>query len=181
MAVNERPSARGNDDLIEYTKAMPLAGTPLVPRKVARALYDAGWLNAVNLLKMLATMLAESQLCSHAWHYNSPMDSPPGDGSTDWGPFQLNDGNKGGRTPISGPDGLPVPQEGGSKSLADVLKFRDMACNLDHAMPVARDLYERRAFQPWAAFNSGAWKKYIPTASYAIRNMLHEMFGVPLG
>lgn len=157
---------------------MPLSGTPLVPRKVARALYDAGWLNVVNLLKMLATMLAESDLYTHAWHYNAPAEG--GDGSTDWGPFQLNDGNKGGKSPILDAEGMPQPQPGGIKTLAEVKAFRDMACDLDRAMPVARDLYERRSFQPWAAYNSGSWKRRIPVASYAIRNMLHEMFGVPL-
>jgi hypothetical protein len=161
---------------------MPLSGTPLVPRKVARALYDAGWLNVVNLLKMLATMLAESDLYTHAWHYNDPHDPEnPGDGSTDWGPFQLNDGNKGGKSPVLDAEGMPHPVAGGIKTLAEVQAFAAKACNLETAMPVARDLYERRAFQPWAAYNSGAWKKRIPVASYAIRNMLHEMFGVPLG
>lgn len=157
---------------------MPLAGTPVLPRKFARLLFDHGWLNVENISKMVATCMAESDLYTHSWHYNSPNEG--GDGSTDWGVFQLNDGNKGGRTPVSGPDGLPMPQAGGVKSLADVMAFRDMACDPERAVVVARDLYARRGFQPWVAYNSGAWKKKAPTATYAVRNMLHEIWGLPL-
>jgi hypothetical protein len=150
----------------------------MLGRDVARLLYDAGWVQVTNLVRMLCTVWAESNLYDHAWHYNSPNEG--GDGSTDWGIFQLNDGNKGGKTPISGPDGLPRPVAGGSKPLAEVQAFADMACDPVEAVKHARAMYETRGFQPWAAYNSGAWKKYGPQATYAIRNMLHVFFGWPL-
>ena len=157
---------------------MPLAGTPIIPRKFARVLFDHGWTNVENLAKMVATCLAESNLYSHAWHYNDPREG--GDGSTDWGPFQLNDGNRGGVSPVSGADGLPQPRPGGSKTLAEVMAFRDMACDHTRAVLVARDLYDRRGFQPWVAYNTEAWKRHAATATYAVRNMLHEKWGIPL-
>jgi len=147
---------------------------------VCRLLWDHGWTKADNLCKMLAVLIEESRLWTHAWHYNDPKDG--GDGSTDWGIFQLNDGNKGGVSPIEGPDGLPIPQPGGIKSLATVKAWAAMACDPTQAVLKARPLYEDRGFQPWAAADSrGKWKDHVPTASYALRNMLHIIFGVPLG
>jgi hypothetical protein len=150
----------------------------MLPRDAARLLYDNGWLNVENLCKMLCTVFAESSLWSHAWHYNDPKDG--GDGSTDWGIFQLNDGNHGGKSPVSGPDGLPRPIAGGVKTLAAVEAFAKVACDPEQAVLKARALYDDRGFQPWAAYNSGAWKKYGPDATYAIRNMLHVINGWPL-
>jgi hypothetical protein len=156
----------------------------MLPRKASRLLLDAGWTSAENNSKMLATIMGESNLFSHAYHWNSPADG--GDGSTDWGPFQLNDGNKGGQSPVKGPDGLPVPVEGGIKKLSEVKAFAEMACDPQRAAAHARAMYEARGFQPWVAgpyyphADGGGWKKHYPAATYAMRNMLHEMLGFPL-
>lgn len=163
---------------------MPIAGTPLLGRKAARMLWERGWVNYENLAKFLATLMAESDLYSHAWHYNSPIDG--GDGSTDWGVCQLNDGNKGGRSPISGSDGLPQPVAGGSKPLAEVQAFARLACDPPRAFNRAREMYNLRGFQPWYAspyypHDAGtAWKRKFTLATAYCRNMLHEMLGFPL-
>lgn len=157
----------------------------MLPRDAARLLYDHGWVNTLNLPKMLATIIAESDLFTHAWHYNDPHPSDPklkpGDGSTDWGIFQLNDGNKGGLRPDTDANGMPQPVPGGSKSVAEVRAFAMTACDPAKAVLVARDLYDRRGFQPWAAYGGERYKSKLDDATYAQRNMLHVILGVPLG
>jgi hypothetical protein len=142
----------------------------MLPRDAARLLYDAGWVQVENLTKMLCTVLAESSLFPAAWHWNDPKDG--GDGSTDWGIFQLNDGNKGGVAPQV-INGMPVP-------VAKVKAFAEAALDPERAVLKARALYDARGFQPWAAYNRGAWKSYGPTATAGIRNMLHVLNGWPL-
>jgi hypothetical protein len=156
---------------------MPLGTETILARDAARLLFDEGWVNVENLTKMLCTVIAESSLYVNAWQWNDPAKG--GDGSTDVGLFQLNDGNKGGNPPTV-VDGKPVPSPGGSKSLADRQRFYAIALDPKQATGYARALYVVRQFQPWVAYNSGAWKKHGPTATYAIRNMLHVYFGWPL-
>lgn len=162
---------------------MPLAGTPLLPRKVARILLDLGWTNVENLALMLATFMAESNLYTQAYHYNAPADG--GDGSTDWGPCQLNDGNKGGLPPKV-VDGKPVPQAGGSKSVADLDAFVAMATDPERCFAHAREMYDERGFQPWYAgphyvhAAGTGWKKWYPAAVGGVRNMLLEKNGYPI-
>jgi hypothetical protein len=55
-----------------------------------------------------------------------------------------------------------------------------MACDPQQAITYAREMYVRRKFQPWAAYNSGAWKSKIPRATVGVANMLRERYGVPL-
>ena len=150
----------------------------MIPRDAARLLYDAGWVQVQNLTVMLCTVIAESSLYTGAYHYNDPKDG--GDGSCDLGIFQLNDGNKDGRAPQIGADGLPYPSPGGTKTVEERAAFYKMALNPETAVVKARSLYEARKFQPWAAYNSGAWRKYGPTATAGIRNMLHVLNGWPL-
>lgn len=164
---------------------MPLAGTSLLPRKVSRILYDLGWVNAENHALMLATLMAESNLYTHAYHYNAPADGQ--DGSTDWGPCQLNDGNKGGLPPRV-VDGLPVPQAGGAhtKTQEQLDAFVAMATDPARCFAHARKMYEARSFAPWYAGPSyphadgTGWKKWYTTATAGLRNMLHEKRGFPL-
>jgi hypothetical protein len=114
-------------------------------------MHDAGWSDVVNLMKMLATAYAEAELYTEAYHVND-------DGTTDWGYLQLNDGGLTGQ------------------ALAD---FKAMAFDPVRATAHARKLFSPRGFQPWVAYNTGAWKKYIPQASLGVCNFLREKYGVP--
>jgi hypothetical protein len=163
---------------------MPVLGRKWLPREIARLLYDTGWKDAVNLLKMTCTTLAESGGYEWAYHYNDPKDG--GNGSTDWGMFELNDGNVGGKAPIVGSDGKPKPVAGGSKSLATVQAFATKALDPNEAVKTARSMYEARGFEPWYGYfnpfnNTSPWKAHIKQAAAGIGNMLDTMFGVPLG
>ena len=129
---------------------MPLEGTQLLPRDVAQLLFDAGWVQAENLLKMIATADAESNLYSEAYHINN-------DGTTDWGYLQLNDGGKTG---------------------AELDDFKAMAFDPVRATAYARGLYVARGFQPWVAYNSGAWTAHIARAARAIENMFRVKYGL---
>jgi len=161
---------------------MPLKGTNLKPRAVARISFDAGWVQAENLLIWIATLMEESLLFTHAYHWNDPENYKSGDpraGTCDWGIPQLNDGNTGGKRPLLVND-LPVPQPGGIKGQTEMLKFVEMATDPIRSIDHARDMYELRKFQPWAAYNSEAYLKHIDVASLAICNMFREQYGVPL-
>lgn len=131
---------------------MPLNGRQMKPREVAKLLFEAGWVQAENLMKMLATAYAESNLYTEAYHHND-------NGSTDWGYLQLNDGKKTGGT------------------LDD---FKEMAFDPVRATAYARGLYEARGFQPWVAYNTGAYKQYVAQSTMGIANFLREKYGVPL-
>lgn len=156
---------------------MPLAGERILARKAARLMFDAGWTGAENLEKMLATAAAESDLYAGAYHFNEGGPMP---GSTDWGMYQLNDGNIGGKPPVIGADGLPHPVAGGSKSLAELENFAAMALDPEQATHYAREMFVARGFQPWVAYNSGAWRNKIALATLGVCNMFREMWGVPL-
>jgi hypothetical protein len=158
---------------------MPLAGRQLSKKECAALAYGAGWTDAINLPKIVATFYAESNLYTEAWHWNDPADPVnPGDGSTDWGHAQLNDGNKGGNPPTL-VDGHPRPVAGGIKSLAALETFVALATDPVQATDYARDLFERRRFQPWVAYNSGAYKEFIPAANVGVGNMIRERLGIP--
>ena len=137
---------------------MPLEGARMKPRAAALLLWNEGWLNAENLMIMVAVAMAESQLFTKAWNFNPPTSRNP-KGSYDWGWLQLNDGGLQG---------------------AEQEKFKAMACDPVKATQHARPMYEQRQFQPWAAYNSGAWEEYIPEASVGVANMLREKWGVTL-
>lgn len=153
-------------------RASQLAGTQWLPRDVAKLLWDHDWVNAENLMVMVATVGAESLYYAGAWHYNAPSEG--GDGSTDWGMFQLNDGNKGGQPP----DNNGMPQPGGTKTSTQIIAFRDEAWDAYKAVRIARALYVDRSFSPWAAYNNGAYKTFIPKACVAVCNMLAVLNGL---
>lgn len=157
---------------------MPLAGHRILSRRITKRLYEGGWTTAENLMKMVAIVLAESAGYEHAWNYNDPEDG--GDGSVDLGLFMLNDGNRGGNPPHVDSTGKPYPSEGGIKSVAEREEFYAMALNATEAQVVARDLYVRRSFQPWAAYNNGAWERHIEQATIGLCNYFREKFGKPL-
>lgn len=134
---------------------MPLQGREWRPREVVLLLYNAGWTHVNNLCLMTATVGAESAFYEQAYHWND-------DGTTDWGLFELNDGIKGGKEP--GPGGTVLDQK--------QKEFRDKAWNPLQAVIVARQLYNDRGFQPWAAYNSGRYKEYMPQACIGVCNFL---------
>ena len=129
---------------------MPLKGKQLLPRDVARLMYDAGWVQVENLLEMICTAYAESNLYTEAYHVND-------DGTTDWGYLQLNDAGRTGQA---------------------LEEFKAMAFNPVLATAHARKMYVDRGFQPWVAHNSGAWVKFIPQGAAGIRNMLLVLHGL---
>src|SRR5215471_15741609 len=97
-------------------------------RDVIGLLYDNGWHDVENLVQMACTVDAESGCFPHAWHWNDPMDG--GNGSTDWGMFQLNDGNSGGSAPSVSSSGLPMATTQAQRDALDpakaVVKARSM-------------------------------------------------------
>lgn len=159
---------------------MAILGSKWLPRKIARLLYDTGWKDADNLLQMIGTVLAESGGYEWAFHWNDPKDG--GNGSTDWGMFQLNDGNVGGSAPTVGSDGKPIPSHGGKRAHADLVTFANKALDPTTAAGLARSMYESRGFEPWYGHYNPftkvyAWKSHLDTAAGAIANMLREMYG----
>lgn len=153
---------------------MPLLGTQWRNRDVMRLLWDNHWHDANTLMTMGAVLFAESNNFDYAFHWNDPATVPPGDGSTDWGMFQLNDGNRGGVAPDK--DGNPQP--GGLRTQADVVKFRDMAWDPYQAAPYARKMFIDRGFQPWSAYNTNRFKEFIPQSCRAVCNMLAVLNGL---
>ena len=139
---------------------MPLAGTQLKPRKVAELLWmdGLGWVNAENLMIMVAVTGAESNFFTEAYNHNPPTTQFP-NGTWDWGMYQLNDQGKTGKA-----------QE----------DFKALAFDPESATELARELYVHRMFSPWVAYKNGTWEKFIPQASVAVCNMLRERYDVPL-
>ena len=129
---------------------MPLDGQQLKPRDVARLLWDNGWVNADNLMVMLAVCQAESALFTEAWNLNT-------NGSYDYGIFQLNSAKLQG---------------------SQLDAFREMAFDPKQAVLRARSLYNERKFQPWYAYQNGAYKAYIPQACLGVQNMLRVLHGL---
>jgi len=129
-------------------------------------LYRHGWHDAQKLVEMACTVDAESGCFPHAWHWNDP--ELGGDGSTDWGMFQHNDGNKGGQPPTVGPNGAPTA----------VTQFQKDALDPEKAANRARDLYNSRGFQPW--FGHAKWMNYAPAMTRALANWLRDIWGIDL-
>jgi len=137
---------------------MPLAGRQLKPRQVALLLWDEGWVNAENLMTMVAVLYAESNHFTEAWNPNLPTKEFP-NGTVDWGYMQLNDEGRQG---------------------AEQEKFKKMAFDPVAATKVGRKMYEERSFQPWVAYNSKAWEHFIYLASKGVANMLNEKWHATL-
>lgn len=151
---------------------MPLLGQQWKNRDVLRLLWDNYWHDANTLMTMGAVLYAEANNYDQAWHWNDPNEGH--DGSTDWGMFQLNDGNKGGVSP----DENGNPQPGGLRTVEQVLVFRDMAWDPYTAAPYARKLFVARGFQPWAAYTSKRFQEFIPQSCRAVCNMLALLNGL---
>ncbi len=116
---------------------MPLAGRQLTFGWALALCWDVGWRHERELKTAVAVMCAESARYPESWHDN--IDPDTGEViSTDWGLFQLN----------------------------------DKAQNLEltyHLEPIANAqkafaIYKGRGkkFTAWAAYNSGAYEKFMP-------------------
>ena len=135
-------------------------------RDVLKMLYAHGWKDADKLLQMGCTVDAESGCYPSAWHWNAPTEG--GDGSTDWGMFQLNDGNAGGKAPKLDAQNNPIP----------TTTFQKNALDPNTAAITARSMYEERGFQPWYGY--AKWKNYAPAMTRALCNWLREKYNIPL-
>ena len=69
-------------------KAGVLAGRQWQPRDIAKAMYDAGWMNVLNLTRGVTTCLGESQGFDNA--YNDNLDANGKVRSRDVGAMQIN-------------------------------------------------------------------------------------------
>lgn len=136
---------------------MPLEGRQMLPREAAALLWNAGWVNAENLMIMVCVAMAESALFTKAYNYNPPTTALP-NGSYDWGYLQLNDGGVHG---------------------SDLDTFKHMAFDPVQATLHARKMYVERSFSPWVAYKNHSWEKFIPQASVGVCNMLREKYNVP--
>jgi hypothetical protein len=141
-------------------------GKRMVPRDVIDLLYRHGWKDAQNLTLMACTVDAESGCYPHAWHWNGPQDG--GNGSTDWGLFQLNDNNKGGQAPKVTTAGLPIA----------TTQFQKDALDPEKAAVTARTMYKARGFQPWYGY--AKWKNYAPEMTRALCNWLRTKWGIAI-
>lgn len=155
---------------------MPLGDQPAWTRRnVVALLFNNGWVNVDNLLKMACTVEAESSSHPHAWHFNDPADG--GNGTVDWGMFQLNDNLKGQPAPQRDVNGMAIPD---SRVAAFVAEALDPA----QAVLRARAMYVDRGFSPWYGFRqpngTEPWRNHITVMSLAICNFLREKYGVPL-
>lgn len=135
-------------------------------RDAVKLLYESGWKDADKLLQMACTVMAESGCYPHAWHWNDPAQG--GDGSTDWGLFQLNDGAAGGKAPQLASNGDPIA----------VTDFQKNALDPALAGQDARKLYEARGFEPWNGY--AKWKNYAPAMTRALCNWLRVKYGIQI-
>lgn len=135
-------------------------------RDVIKLLFDGGWENADNLLQMGCTVSAESRCYPHAWHWNDPAQG--GDGSTDWGIFQLNDGASGGHAPRLASNGDPIA----------ATDFQKAALDPAQAVVKARSLFKVRGFEPWVGHSK--WQNYAPAMTRALCNWLRVKYGIPI-
>lgn len=132
-----------------------LEGTQIQPRELAKFAYAHGWRD-LNLVRMIAVTLAESQGYTHA--RNDNLDDAGGIISRDCGVNQIN---------------IPASKIGTEEET----KLYD----LDYNYQRARSLFESRGFQPWVAWNTGiamrtdwwVWskskEKWVPTGRYVHR------------
>ena len=119
---------------------MPLAGTQLTFGWALALDYHVGW-RGVDLETSVAVMCAESARYPDSWHENF---NEAGElVSTDWGLFQLNDKAQ----------DLELPYD--LEEIPNATK--------------AHQIYKDRGkkFTAWAAYNSGAYLKFLPSVQAA--------------
>jgi hypothetical protein len=111
---------------------MALAGRQISIASALAACRAAGWAKE-DLIVAVAVMSAESLRYVKAYHVNDPGSAQE---STDRGLFQIND--------MSHPD----LSDEDAYSAAPNVKY-------------AQRMYRTQDFKPWAAFNSGAYAKFL--------------------
>lgn len=120
---------------------MPLAGKQLTFGWALALCYDVGWTRKDNLITAVAVMCAESARYPDSWHENY-IGVPPDElqlVSTDWGLFQIND--------KAHPE-IEVPE------------ILNPIQNAQKAYEIFRG--RGKKFTAWAAYNSGAYEKFLP-------------------
>lgn len=136
-----------------------LHGTRMLPRHVCDLLYRHKWTEPLNLVRMTATVQAESQF------YTAAVGQVNKNGTQDFGLFQLNSGH--------------AAEYAGSLDA-----FVELAFDPERAAVVARDLFDKNkkaggtGFGPWAAFESGAYTEFLATGCRAICNFSAERLGL---
>lgn len=133
---------------------MALAGRRWLPREIAELLWENGWRDK-NLIIMVAVVLQESEGYSEATNLNPATATRPA--SEDWGMVMLNS--------------LGAESWGFTKA---------SAFDPPKAVKVARAMFDKRQFQPWAAFNSGRYleRDYMQRAIDGVRNMWRARYGI---
>lgn len=123
---------------------MPLAGKQLTFGWALALCYHVGF-RGRDLVTAVAVMCAESARYPESWHDN--LDENGDVVSTDWGLFQLNDKAQDLELPF---DLEPIPNA-----------------------QKAHDIYKARGkqFTAWAAYNSGAYEKFLPDSKAAWESM----------
>lgn len=151
-------------------KAGSLGGRQWQPRDIAKAMYDEGWVNILNLTRGVATCLGESQGFDHA--YNDNFDVNGNVKSRDVGAMQIN---------ISA-DAIGTPYE---EQLYDFLFNIHEARRLwlQWRQPGDNDV---QAWNHWVAFKSGivtdplASGRYIQKATRGVGNFIADaLFHIP--
>jgi hypothetical protein len=127
-----------------------LKGHQYQPREIAEFAYGAGWKDAYKLVTTVAVCLAESQGFARAYNDNVK------DGvviSRDVGLWEIN-----------------IPADRVGTSVEENLYDPESNAN------AAYDLWKRRGFQPWVAFNSGVYRhdSYIGRAAMGVGNFLGD-------
>lgn len=139
-----------------------LHGVQLPPRDAHALIYRHGWREPLNMVRLIATLIQESQLYTKAVGQVNP------DGSQDFGLFQLNDGHW-------------------ERFAATRDAYVERAFDPEDAAFIARQLWadDQRAggsgFRPWAAFTTGAYKKNLPVACTSLANYAAvQLIGQPV-
>ena len=122
---------------------MPLAGEQLTYGWALALDYYVGW-RGKDLITSVALMCAESARYTLAWHENLNEDATVVL-STDWGLFQIND--------KAHPD-LELPED-----------YNNGIANAKFAHQIYKD--HGKSFNAWAAYNSGAYLKFVPAVTAA--------------
>lgn len=126
-----------------------LAGDLLLPREVAKLLYENNWRDVDRLIDLTATVYAESA------GYTEAVGGPNPNGTYDFGLFQLNSAHA------------------GSMSQAE---FKALAFDPARAAVFARKLYVNANYtlRPWYGYTNGSYKRHLPKAIVGVANMLAE-------
>jgi len=140
--------------MADLIKTPGLFGKLWLPREVSKLLYDNGWTDAENNVKMNATVYSESG------RYAAAVGSVNSDGSQDWGMFQLNNRHY-----------LLFGYK-------DEQSFYDDCIIPERAAPLARKLWKidlkngGTGFGPWFGFGSDNYKKGLPSSCGGLANMV---------